>query len=236
MPQLNVREVDMQRNTAMALDYVGFQLSRQIEAAQQAAGARICKQQHETWDSTPIQIQPGLFTSTHGDMLYKFRCPNQTAKILELEDCWTDIPIQGVGFVIPHNKLFTPHSSKIACSKFFPLTVQTTEGWVALMPHLTRQPEPAQLPSDRLWKAEMEEYSAAGLYSEKELDEWRKKMLFPSYKKATLGAVAYGNCLAVGECAATGADKIPVYSLAKLSPGSLNPLGIWTKFRTWLRE
>ena len=61
-------------------------------------------------------------------------------------------------------------------------------------------------------------------------------MLFPSYKKATLGAVAYGNCLAVGECAATGADNIPVYSLAKLSPGSLNPLGIWTKFRTWLRE
>ena len=61
-------------------------------------------------------------------------------------------------------------------------------------------------------------------------------MLFPSYKKATLGAVAYGNCLAVGECAATGADNIPVYSLAKLSPGSLNPLGIWTRFRTWLRE
>ena len=166
-------------------------------------------------------------------MIYKFKCPNLTARILELEDCWMDIPIQGGGFVIPHNKLFTPHSSKVACIKFFPLTVQTTEGWVALMPHLIRQPEPAQLPSDRLWKAEIEEYSAAGLYSEKELDEWRGKMLFPSYKKATLGAVAYGNCLAVGECAATGADNIPVYSLAKLSPGSLNPLG---KFRTWLRE
>ena len=48
--------------------------------------------------------------------------------------------------------------------------------------------------------------------------------------------MAYGNCLAVGECAATGADNIPVYSLAKLSPGSLNPLGVWTRFRAWLRE
>ncbi len=66
----------MQSNTAMAMDYLGYQLSRQIEAAQQAAGARICKQQHETWDSTPIKIQPDLFSSTHGDMLYKFRCPN----------------------------------------------------------------------------------------------------------------------------------------------------------------
>ena len=82
----------------------------------------------------------------------------------------------------------------------------------------------------------MKEYSTLRLYSEKELEEWRVKMLFPSYKKATLGAVAYGNCLAVGECAATGADNIPVYSLAKLSPGSLNPLGIWAKFRTWLRD
>ncbi|MCP3668379.1 MAG: hypothetical protein GY696_38820 [Gammaproteobacteria bacterium] len=141
-------------------------------------------------------------------MLYKFWCPNQTAEILELEDCWTDIPIQGGGFVIPHNRLYTPHSSKIACSRFFPLTVQTTEGWVALRPHLTRQPEPAQLPNDQLWKAEIEEFSTVGLYSEKELEEWRRKMLFPSYKKATLGAVAYGNCLAIGEFTATGGDKI----------------------------
>ncbi len=116
MPQLNVREMDMQQNTALALDYLSYQLQRQIEEAQRVAGARICKQQQEVWDSTPVQIQPGLFTSTHGDMIYKFSCPNLTAKILELEDCWNDIPIQGSGFVIPHNKLFTPHSSKVACS------------------------------------------------------------------------------------------------------------------------
>ncbi|MCP3664775.1 MAG: hypothetical protein GY696_20155 [Gammaproteobacteria bacterium] len=72
MPQLNIREVDMQRNMGMALDYLGYQLSQQIEAAQQAAGAWICKQQQEAWESTIIQIEPGLFTSTHGDLLYKF--------------------------------------------------------------------------------------------------------------------------------------------------------------------
>ncbi len=33
MPQLDVREVDMQRNTAMALDYLAYQLSRQIEVS-----------------------------------------------------------------------------------------------------------------------------------------------------------------------------------------------------------
>ena len=61
-------------------------------------------------------------------------------------------------------------------------------------------------------------------------------MLLTSYRKATLGAVAYGNCLAVGECAAEGTDNILVYSLAKLSTGTLNPLGVWTRFRGWLWE
>ena len=104
----------MQRNTAVALEYTAYQLSRQIEAVTQTAGARVCKQQHETLDSTPIQ--PGVFGLVHGDMYYKFSCPNKMAEILELEDCWTDIPIRGGGFVSPHSWLFTPHSSKVACS------------------------------------------------------------------------------------------------------------------------
>ncbi|MCP3662971.1 MAG: hypothetical protein GY696_10820, partial [Gammaproteobacteria bacterium] len=121
MPQIDIHEVDMQRNTAVALDYVAYQLSRQIKADTQTAGARVCKQQHKAWDNTPVQIQPGLFSSVH-------------------------------------NRLYKPYSSKIACSRFFPLTVQTTEGWVALMPHLTGQPEPAQLPNEQLWRAETEEF------------------------------------------------------------------------------
>ncbi|MCP3660926.1 MAG: hypothetical protein GY696_00280 [Gammaproteobacteria bacterium] len=82
MPQIAIQEIDMQRNTAVDLEYVAYQLSRQIEAATQTAGARVCKQQHKTWDSTPVQIQRGLFTSVHGNMLYKISCPNQTAEIL----------------------------------------------------------------------------------------------------------------------------------------------------------
>ena len=56
LPQVSIREVDMQRNTTVALEYTAYQLSRQIEAATQTAGARVCKQQHETLDSTPMQI------------------------------------------------------------------------------------------------------------------------------------------------------------------------------------
>ena len=136
----------------------------------------------------------------------------------------------------PHSRLFTPNSSKVACSSYFPLTMQTREGWVSLMPHLARQQEPSQLQRGQPWTAAAKDFSAAGLYRQKEILELQGKVLFSSYHKATLGALAYGNCLAVGRCAAEGTDNIPVYSLAKLSPSSLNPLGLWTKFRGWLQE
>ncbi len=81
MPQLNVREIDMPQNMALALDYLSYQLQHQIEKALRVAGAQICKQQQEVWDSTPVQVQPGLFTSTHSDMIYKFKCPNLTGSL-----------------------------------------------------------------------------------------------------------------------------------------------------------
>ena len=119
-------------------------------------------------------------------MLYKFSCPNKTAEILELEDCWTDIPIQGGGFLSPHNRLYTPHSSKVACSRFFPLTVQTTDGWVALMPHLARQPEPVHLPNEQLWKAETEDLEMASSIAPKSSRNGRERCYFPATKRPLL--------------------------------------------------
>ncbi|MCP3664716.1 MAG: hypothetical protein GY696_19860 [Gammaproteobacteria bacterium] len=237
LPQVYIREINMQRNTAMALEYTAYQLSRQIEAATQTTGTRVSKQQHETLDNMPLQNQPVSLD------WYMVTCTTSVAvQTRQLRSKSWRIAGQiyqlggGEGFVSPHSRLFTPHSSKVACSRYFPLTVQTRDRWVSLMPHLVRQKEPVQLQRDKPWTAAAEDFSAAGLYSQKEIMECQGKMLFPSYRKATLGAVAYGNCLAVGECAAEGTDNIPVYSLAKLSPGTLNPLGVWTRFRVWLRE
>ncbi|MCP3661237.1 MAG: hypothetical protein GY696_01880 [Gammaproteobacteria bacterium] len=129
LPQISTREVNMQRETAVALEYMAFQLKRQFEEATRRAGAGLCKQQQVNLENTPAQIQPGSFGLAHGGLYYKFSCQNRTAESLELKDCWTD-------FVCQHSQLFTPHSSKVACSHYFPLTVQTRDGWVSLMLHL----------------------------------------------------------------------------------------------------
>ncbi len=72
----------------------------------------------------------------------------------------------------PHSRLFTPHSSKVACGRYFPLTVQARDRWVLLMPHLAMQQEPVQLQRDQTCTAAAEDFSAAGLYSQKEIKEW----------------------------------------------------------------
>ncbi len=77
----------------------------------------------------------------------------------------------------------------MACSRYFPLTVQTRDGWVSLMPNLARQQEPAKLQIDQTWTAAAEVFSATELYVQ-DIREWQGKMLFPDYRKATLGAVA----------------------------------------------
>ena len=44
LPQMQAWEVDMQMNTAVALDYTAYQLSRQIKEATQTAGSKLCRQ------------------------------------------------------------------------------------------------------------------------------------------------------------------------------------------------
>ncbi|MCP3662298.1 MAG: hypothetical protein GY696_07345 [Gammaproteobacteria bacterium] len=90
------------------------------------------------------------------------------------------------------NQLYTTHFSKTVCSKFFPLTVEMEEGCAAQMPHLTRQPAPAEIEAVQPWTASKEDFTVVGLYSPKKLKEWRSKILFPSYREATLRRVRGG--------------------------------------------
>ena len=125
LPQVSTREINVQRETGVALEYATYLLHQQIETADYAARAQICQQQRGILENVPVQVQPGRFGLTNGDLYYQYNCQARTAEILELPDCWIYVPIKGGGFVDPHSHLFILHSSKITCNHFFPLTVQT---------------------------------------------------------------------------------------------------------------
>ncbi|MCP3668712.1 MAG: hypothetical protein GY696_40560 [Gammaproteobacteria bacterium] len=61
LPKVSTREVNIQGETGVALEYATYQLHQQIETANHAARASICQQQREILVNVPVQIQPGRF-------------------------------------------------------------------------------------------------------------------------------------------------------------------------------
>ncbi len=165
LPQVSPSEKNEQREMGAALAYASYRLHQQIKAASQTARTRICQQQQGNLENRPVQLQLGRFGLTNGDLYYQYNCRAQTAEIQELPECWTIVPIKGGGFVDPHSRLFTLYSNKVACNQYYPLTIQTQEGWVAIMPHLVWQPAPHQLPTqpqieDRPWDRQLGDWPA----------------------------------------------------------------------------
>ncbi|MCP3662470.1 MAG: hypothetical protein GY696_08255 [Gammaproteobacteria bacterium] len=193
--QVSTREINVQREIGVALAYATYRLHQQIETANHVARAQICQQQRGILENVPVQVQPGRFGLTNGDLYYQYNCRAQTAEILELPECWTDVSIKGGGFVDPHSRLFILHSSKIVCYHFFPLTVQTQEGWVAIMPQLVWQPEPSHLPNQRQTEDIQVGQTTRGLASWTESQDWQDRFWWPLHQKSTLRSLAYGDCV-----------------------------------------
>ncbi|MCP3665183.1 MAG: hypothetical protein GY696_22240 [Gammaproteobacteria bacterium] len=109
LPQVSSKEINVQRETGAALAYATYQLHKQIEVASQVAKAQICQQQRGNLENRPLQVQPGRFGLTNGDLYYQYNCRAQTAEIQELPECWTDVPIKG-------EDLWTPTADSSRCT------------------------------------------------------------------------------------------------------------------------
>ncbi len=116
----------------------------------------------------------------------------------------------------PHSRLFMLYSNKVACSQYYPLTIQVKEGWVANMPHLVWQPAPHQLPAHPPTEDRPTGRTARGLASWSESQDWQERFWWPFHQKSTLRDLAYGDCIWTGECTGAGTEDLPQYILAAL--------------------
>ncbi|MCP3668711.1 MAG: hypothetical protein GY696_40555 [Gammaproteobacteria bacterium] len=116
----------------------------------------------------------------------------------------------------PHSRLFILHSSKIACSRFFPLSVQDQEGWVAIIPYLVWQQEPGHLPANKVDERTPPDLMARGLTNWAEDQDRQERFWWPSHQKSTLRDLAYGDCIWAGECKGAEGEDLPLYVLADL--------------------
>ncbi len=231
LPPLSPGERNLHQETATRLEYAIYQLHRQMKAASRPARVKLCQQQRAISGETPVTMATGGFGLAHGEVFYQYNCRIARAEIVEDDRCWRDIPVKGGGFVNPGTRLFTLHSQQVACNQFYPLTIATDEGWVAIMPHLVRQPAPASLPTTHDGAQR-----APRFHSPAEAREWQRFIQDATQQQTALHTLTYGDCLATHTCSPGDSQNLPVYHLDQLrAPGEGTGSPVVAP-RGWLRD
>lgn len=235
---LDPADVQMDAMVSSIASYTMFEAEKKIYAMTSSWQHSVCREKYTQEVDSPKRVAPGLFSLRRGDVLYTFKCPQQTAEILEADRCYTDIPLAGPEklFVDPVSRTTKTHSAIIPCSKRLPMKVKTTTGWIELAPHIRRTTPPREsFPADDVIE-EHEDLSQAGVYTRAELADWEALLAFPAYRDALVGEISLGSCRYNKDCSypAIATAGSPAYDLRKLvdeEVADLNPLG---SVREWI--
>ena len=238
LPTIDPSEVDIALQGDIHLNYVSYQLEREVERQKKSTIEQICKEQRHiaNEDMEPLKLENNQYGIRKGDVYFVFSCEVKTAKIAELSSCYMDIPIEQGKFVKRESKQLVLKSTKIPCSKNFPTIVKSTQGWLEILPHLKPRPAPLEELPQQDAKVQYEDFSHGGLYSQTELQEWQHQVTFPNYHKALLKSITYGTCLQDGHCQTTGNANIQTYDLNHLIPTLEKEFDIWSKFKNFLKQ
>ncbi len=79
-----------------------------------------------------------------------------------------------------------------------------------------------------------EDLSNGGIYTNSELEAWKKHLELGDYQDAVTKLISYGVCTHRGDCEAT--SNTPQYNLQNLSPGSWIQLSFWKRLDTWIQS
>ena len=237
LPTVEPTTVDVNLQSHINLNYMAYALEREMDRQDRNTISSACKANHLQESSQPIQLKDDRYGTRRGDVYYSFTCKTKTATILETTNCWTDIPIENGHFVNPVTKQLLFQSTKIPCSKTFPMVVKSDQGWIELYPHIKSRPAPiAKPPQDNLPTFHHTDYSHGGIYSETELKEWQHTLSFPVFHEATLKAITYGSCVQTGNCPTTSDDDdIQRYDLTHLIPTIEHDLNLLARFKAFLK-
>ena len=231
-PQHEIRWPRMTTDLDMAAfirsrdDYLAFELEKKIEGQDDKMKQQICHQSLTARQDEIIHLVDDKFVRRNGDTVEHFSCPQKTGKIIDQPNCYEDIPIEG-GFIKPINRLFTSHSAPRPCNKHYGLKVSTDENiWISLNPHIKAIAEPEDLPGASM-KIEHEDLSTGGIYTDAELDSWKKHLEVGDYHQAVTKTISYGVCSHRNDCEIN--PSVGSFNLGILNPMAYNPLDVWTR-------
>ena len=186
-------------------DYIMWTTERLLQRFDRKTQGTLCQ---ETLDQ-PGQLikldEEGVFYRRNGDTVQRFECPKKTAELASsLDICYHDIPLaNNGGFVKPETRTLTTFSAPIPCNQHYGLKIITEEGvWIEFKPTIHKIAEPLDLPI-HTQTIEHKDLSQGGLFTDGELESWRKHIELGDLQNAVTKTISYGICAEDGNCDAS---------------------------------
>lgn len=184
-------------------DYVIYTLERKIAHVYDKNREAICAMTIQKQGTIKLEGDNNVFYRRNGDTVERFECPLKTGQLASsLDTCYHDIPLaDNAGFVKPDTRLYTTHSAPMPCNKNYGLKIKTKENvWVEFNPDPRQITTPSALPV-KAQAFEHEDLSSGGLYTDLELNAWKRHLELGDLHDAVVKTITYGHCANTGECA-----------------------------------
>lgn len=216
-------------------DFIVWEVERKLHDQKNQLRQEICQKAVDEREDEILQVDdhPPTFLRRNGDVLEHFTCKPMTEAIAtDKKTCYEDIPLK-TGFVKVRSRIYSDHSRPKPCNPHFPLKIITKEGvWIEINPGLKPIPEPETLPTEVDMNFDHEDMSKGGLYTELELENWRKHIELGDIHKAITRSISMGVCSQKGSCEEQ--EATPPLDLQRLVTQSIEGMGIFAKIKSFI--
>lgn len=131
-----------------------------------------------------------------GEVMYLVKCQPVSVKRSPKSECYLEFPVEYKNrtfFMAPRTHLLQEKGTQVPCSEVVPVTYQISGQWFSFSPtaHSVKEPEQLMPKSDSEWEyTQPANLMTSGIYSEGEIENLRKTLMFPSEKGAALNSIA----------------------------------------------
>lgn len=179
-----------------------------------------------------LMKDPGYYTTVAGELVHITKCVAVPVRVREAEHCYQELPVTYNNksyFLKPKSRILVRRGTLVECNTILPIGYFVDGAWFHITPQAIRAPAPQQLlpMSTPTWNYENPEHLAtSGIYSQKDLDKLRNRIMFPAEKPALLNSIAMG----------AGGRMIPAGSvdvMGLFDENALEKLAVSTGWRIW---
>lgn len=145
-----------------------------------------------------VEDTVGVFGRVMGEVLYITKCTPILVTHRQTKECYQELPVIGLnktlGFLMPITRIFTKVGTQVSCSEILSPQFHIDNHWYSRSPRMTLQTKPMTLDPniDHIpWEsAIIPGFSIAGLYSEDQMRQLQREMMFPVTREAVSSTLA----------------------------------------------